>query len=235
MVYWAPVPRAYTLTRLSLAGDLVGLAGAGGGQEVRITPYVAGETVRATGAAAFDRRADAGGDAKIGLTNGLTLDLTVNPDFAQSEADEQQVNLTQFSQYFPEKRDFFLENAGTFYLGDTPRNNRTGTTPSVDEDLLLFFSRRMGLSSDGRRIGIDIPRAQAIKWLTANPAWSLGIDSIVGTLEPGKMADVVLWSGDPFSVYTHTLQVYNDGWLAYDRNDPTKQPITDFGVGQVAR
>jgi imidazolonepropionase-like amidohydrolase len=87
----------------------------------------------------------------------------------------------------------------------------------------------------GRRIGIDIPRAQAIKWITANGAWALGIDSIVGTLEPGKMADVVLWSGDPFSVYTRTMQVYNDGWLVFDRNDPTKQPVTDFDVGQVTR
>ena len=155
VTYWAPVPRAYALSRLSLAGDLVGLAGARGGHDVRVTPYVAGETVRPTGGAAFDQRADAGADAKIGITNGLTLDLTANPDFAQSEADVQQVNLTQFSQYFPEKRDFFLENAGMFYIGDTPRNTRTGTAPRVDEDLLLFFSRRMGLSTDGRRIGID--------------------------------------------------------------------------------
>jgi imidazolonepropionase-like amidohydrolase len=61
----------------------------------------------------------------------------------------------------------------------------------------------------------------------------LGIDSIVGTLEPGKMADVVLWSADPFSVYAKALQVYNDGWLVYDRSDPAHQPRTDFELGQV--
>jgi imidazolonepropionase-like amidohydrolase len=84
----------------------------------------------------------------------------------------------------------------------------------------------------GRRAGIPVTRDQALRWITANAAWILGLDSIVGTLEPGKMADVVLWSGDPFSVYTHAVQVYNDGWLVYDRNDPAHQPKTDFMVGQ---
>ncbi|HXH63665.1 MAG TPA: amidohydrolase [Gemmatimonadales bacterium] len=81
--------------------------------------------------------------------------------------------------------------------------------------------------------GVPITRDQALRWMTATPAWTLGIDSIVGTLEPGKMADVVLWSGDPFSVYTKAVQVYNDGWLVYDRNDPAHQPRTDFELGQV--
>jgi imidazolonepropionase-like amidohydrolase len=84
----------------------------------------------------------------------------------------------------------------------------------------------------GQRAGIPITRDQAIRWITANPAWVLGLDSIVGTLEPGKMADVVLWSGDPFSVYTKALQVYNDGWLVYDRNDRRHQPHSDFEVGR---
>ena len=155
VTYWAPVPRSYTLARLSLAGNLAGLERLARGRDLRVTPYVAGETVRETGGPSFDQRGDAGVDVKYGLTKGLTLDVTVNPDFAQSEADVQQVNLTQFSQFFPEKRDFFLENSGTFYLGDTPRNRRIALAPNQDEDLLLFFSRRMGLSSEGRRIGID--------------------------------------------------------------------------------
>jgi len=85
----------------------------------------------------------------------------------------------------------------------------------------------------GLRTGIPITRDQALRWITANPAWALGIDSIVGTLEPGKMADVVLWSADPFSVYARALQVYNDGWLVYDRADPAHHPRTDFELGQV--
>ena len=84
----------------------------------------------------------------------------------------------------------------------------------------------------GRRAGIPITRDQAVRWFTANPAWVLGLDSIVGTLEPGKMADVVLWSADPLSVYARAIQVYNDGWLVYDRNDPAHQPKTDFSLGQ---
>src|SRR5689334_16545802 len=84
----------------------------------------------------------------------------------------------------------------------------------------------------GQRTGIPVTRDQALWWITINPAWTLGLDSIVGTLEPGKMADVVVWSGDPFSVYSKAVQVYNDGWLVYDRNDPKHQPRTDFELGQ---
>ena len=86
---------------------------------------------------------------------------------------------------------------------------------------------------DGQRAGIAVTRDQALRWITANPAWVLGIDSVAGTLEPGKMADVVVWSGDPFSVYTKALQVYNDGWLVYDRDDPAHQPRSDFELNQV--
>jgi imidazolonepropionase-like amidohydrolase len=86
----------------------------------------------------------------------------------------------------------------------------------------------------GRRAGLSITREQAIRWITANPAWALGIDSLTGTLEPGKAADVVLWSSDPFSVYSRAERVYNDGWLVFDRNDPAHQPGTDFNLGQTA-
>jgi imidazolonepropionase-like amidohydrolase len=83
----------------------------------------------------------------------------------------------------------------------------------------------------GRQAGIPVTREQAIRWITANPAWGLGIDSLTGTLEPGKAADVVLWSGDPFSVYSKAEQVYNDGWLVYVRHEPKHQPFTDFNIG----
>ena len=86
----------------------------------------------------------------------------------------------------------------------------------------------------GVRAGIPLTRDQAIKWITANAAWVLGIDSLTGTLETGKMADVVLWSGDPFSVYSKAEKVWNEGWLVFDRLDPTKQYKTDFNIGQTA-
>ena len=83
----------------------------------------------------------------------------------------------------------------------------------------------------GDQAGIKVSREQAIRWLTANPAWALGIDSTTGTLEPGKAADVVVWSGDPFSVYSTVEQVYNDGWLVFDRRDRQHRPETDFNLG----
>jgi imidazolonepropionase-like amidohydrolase len=85
----------------------------------------------------------------------------------------------------------------------------------------------------GRRAGLDISRDQALRWITAHPAWALGIDSMVGTLEVGKMADVVVWSADPFSVYARAEQVYVDGALNYDRNDPRTWWRTDFELGNV--
>jgi len=83
----------------------------------------------------------------------------------------------------------------------------------------------------GNRIGLDISKAHAWTWLSLNPAKALQIDDQTGSLEPGKMADVVIWSGDPFSVYTQAEQVYVDGALTYDRYDPAKQFLSDFEVG----
>ncbi len=84
------------------------------------------------------------------------------------------------------------------------------------------------------RVGIDIAPEHAIQWITKNPAKALGVADVVGTLEAGKMADVVMWSGNPFSVYTRAEQVYIDGALAYDRNDPGVNPVTDFSLGTAA-
>jgi imidazolonepropionase-like amidohydrolase len=79
--------------------------------------------------------------------------------------------------------------------------------------------------------GITIDRADAVRWLTINPAKALGIDKMTGSLESGKNADVVIWSGDPFSVYSRADQVFIDGVLQFDRNDPSKQPRRDFMTG----
>src|SRR3954471_5777476 len=83
----------------------------------------------------------------------------------------------------------------------------------------------------GREAGFKIERADAVRWFTINPARALGIDKVTGSLEAGKNADVVVWSSDPFSVYSRAEQVYIDGALLYDRNDPQKQPRRDFVVG----
>jgi hypothetical protein len=154
--YWSPVPRVYNLYRAGLAGTLTGLGDVSQGHNLRIKPWVAGNSTRAVGGGEFDPASHAGLDVKYGVTPSLTLDVTVKPDFAQAEADEQQVNLTQFSLFFPEKREFFLENSGMFYFGDIPRESRLGNARFAppEEEMLLFFSRRIGLTDTGQEIPI---------------------------------------------------------------------------------
>jgi imidazolonepropionase-like amidohydrolase len=82
----------------------------------------------------------------------------------------------------------------------------------------------------GNRVGLDIPPERAIRWVTANPAHALGVDAQTGTLEPGKMADVVIWNGTPFSVYALADQVYIDGVLRFDRANPAAKPRSDFSL-----
>ena len=109
-VYWAPVSKEYLLTRVSVAGTMEGIADVDRGMDLRVLPYVlAGGRQQRNGdvldASGFG---DVGLDVKYGVGSGLNLDLTVNTDFAQVEVDEQQVNLTRFSLFFPEKAFFFF-------------------------------------------------------------------------------------------------------------------------------
>jgi imidazolonepropionase-like amidohydrolase len=83
----------------------------------------------------------------------------------------------------------------------------------------------------GREAGIEISDDEAIRWITANAAWTIGLQDRIGSLEPGKNADVVIWSGHPFSVYSRAEQVFVDGALLFDRNDPSRNPVTDFELG----
>ncbi|HSC46482.1 MAG TPA: amidohydrolase family protein, partial [Gammaproteobacteria bacterium] len=85
----------------------------------------------------------------------------------------------------------------------------------------------------GNRVGLKISEAHAIEWMTLNPAKALGIDDRTGTLTAGKMADVVLWTGNPFSVYSKAEKVFVDGALLYDRDDPKRQAESDFGLGET--
>ena len=85
----------------------------------------------------------------------------------------------------------------------------------------------------GRRAGVEVSRDAALRWITRNAAWALGIDGQTGSLEAGKAADVVIWSGDPFSVYSRVDLVFIDGALVFDRSRAEGNPVSDFELGFV--
>ena len=131
--FWTPVPREFNLYRLNYAGDLEGLRPPFR-RFATATPYLLGSTARDytnPGETGFGQNGDIGGEVKFQVTQGLTLDVTYNTDFAQVEVDDQQLNLTRFALNFPEKRPFFLENAGFFSVGGGGAD--------------LFFSRAIGI------------------------------------------------------------------------------------------
>ena len=150
--YWTPLPRQYNLYRVSMAGQLEGLVTpSGNARNLQLTPYLVGTMRKRDGLP--DRRAvvtgDMGADLKYSVTPGLTLDATYNTDFAQVEVDDQQINLDRFNLFFPEKRPFFLENAGAF----TVANEGAARQPDLGQTE-LFFSRRIGISATGQQIPI---------------------------------------------------------------------------------
>ena len=139
--YWAFIPRQFNLYRLSRAGTIEGIHPPSQ-RLAQITPYVLGGTRRDFAIdSKLHNNSEFGADAKYGVTPSLTLDLTYNTDFAQVEVDEQRTNLTRFSLFYPEKRPFFLENAGVF---------SAGTPQAVD----LFFTRRIGIDTLGAPVPI---------------------------------------------------------------------------------
>ena len=146
---WAPVPAAYTYLaryRTTHLGTLTGLSGISQRRNMEFLPYLLPGVAR-TSEDGTVGVLDFGGDMKVSVTSNLTADLTINTDFAQVEADREQANLTRFSLFFPEKRQFFLEGAGLFDFG-IPRTSFNAPPP-----LLLFYSRRIGIE-DGHAIPI---------------------------------------------------------------------------------
>lgn len=141
VVYWSPIPRQFTIMRVSEAGTLKGLE-LPNQRNLKFTPYALGQFSRGgrqPSGTHFDE--EFGADLKYSLTSSLTLDATWNTDFAQVEADELQVNLDRFSLFFPEKRPFFLENAGQFTVGSP-------------QEVELFFTRRIGIGPTGTALPI---------------------------------------------------------------------------------
>ena len=114
--HWSPIPRPFRFNRISRAGRLEGLSGIRPGRNLYVKPYITAPLLPRR-EDDVDFVPDVGFDVKYGLNSQLTLDWTVNTDFSQVEADDEQINLTRFSLFFPEKREFFLENANTFQFG----------------------------------------------------------------------------------------------------------------------
>ena len=158
---------------VSMGARLVGIETPPSGLDLELKPYgIAGVRTDLEATPAFSNEIDhdVGLDAKYGLTNNLTLDLTYNTDFAQVEDDAQQVNLTRFNQFFPERRDFFLEGQGlfTFGAGGAVGGQGRGTNTPV-----LFFSRRIGLNN-----GRPVPIAGGARLTGRVGAFSLGLLNI---------------------------------------------------------
>ncbi|QUV77710.1 carbohydrate binding family 9 domain-containing protein [Chloracidobacterium thermophilum] len=148
ILLWTSWQRAFGLLRVSQAGVLTGVDGITRSRLVEIKPYVTGR-LRQNVPDSLGKRFEQGFSgavgvevARVGITPSVTAELTVNPDFGQAEVDQQVVNLTRFSVFFPERRDFFLENAGIFLFG----------RPGVNQ---MFFTRRIGLTDNGAPLPID--------------------------------------------------------------------------------
>ena len=179
---WAPLPLEADIARFSRAGLLTGLDGISPGLNLQVKPFAVASgresSARLQRAPSEDgvlTTDEAGLDVKWGVGRGLSLDLTMNTDFAESEADEQQVNLSRFSLFLPERREFFLENAGMFELG--PRN-------SFGPPLLRpFFSRRIGLSAAGEPVPIE----WGARLTGRSGPWSVGVMDV--QTGPGEEGD----------------------------------------------
>ncbi len=167
--FWAPLTRQYDLYRLSLAGQLTGLD-IPPPRNLQLMPYVLSES-RQRGAQPNGTTTigNIGGDLKYSMTPSLALDVTINTDFAQVEVDDQQVNLDRFSLFFPEKRPFFLENAGLFSIG-------------ISREAEVFFSRRIGIGPGGRPIQI---RAGGRLSGRVGQGLDIGVLNIQTEAEPG--------------------------------------------------
>ena len=142
VAYWAPLDRQYNLNRVSEAGFLEGIQ-APRQRNLQFTPYALSSTKKGGSIlSGTESNEEYGFDVKYSVTPSLTLDVTYNTDFAQVEVDDLQVNLDRFSLFFPEKRPFFLENAGQFAVG-------------IPREVELFFSRRIGVGAGGAQFPIE--------------------------------------------------------------------------------
>ena len=196
--YWAPVPPGNSLTRAAFHGHLEGLSATAPHRNLQVIPYGLVGVARSRGESTVASELEVGGDLKLALTSALALDLTYNPNFAQVEVDDQQINLTRFPLFFPEKREFFLENAQLFNFG-------------IPRQVQIFFSRRVGLVKGaavpilgGARVSgkagtLDLGlltiqtesglKAPSTNFSTARLRWNVGDRSYIGGIFTSVLSD----------------------------------------------
>ena len=180
--HWSPISRQHTMNRLVSAGTLTHM-NVPTSRNIKILPYVLGQNnVNKSETTSKSSDGNFGLDAKLSIGSSMSLDLTYNTDFAQVEADEQQINLDRFSLFFPEKRAFFLENAGLFSVGSGGG--------FFGPDIEMFFSRRIGVgpggapvpilgggrltgTAGGMKIGMLSMRTEAVKDITEANQYSV--------------------------------------------------------------
>ena len=150
-VYWSPIEPYEKLLTVSKAGTLEGLVDIRPGRNLQVKPFLVGNKINADESS---NNSDTGLDVKFSVTPSLTLDLTYNTDFSQVDSDEEKVNLTRFPLFFPEKRDFFLENASLFEFGDISNYLYRMKPNKYGRSFTMFHSRRIGLE-DGSQIPIS--------------------------------------------------------------------------------
>jgi hypothetical protein len=176
-VYWSPIPREAFFFRISMAGSLEGLDEIRPSRQLYVKPFVVAslererETEEELGTV---DDTEVGLDVKWGVSKGLVLDLTLNTDFAETEVDDQRVNLTRFSLFFPEKREFFLENAGIFEFGSGSGGGGGGGGGRRSPLLKVFHSRRIGLVS-----GEEVPILYGARLTGRAGQWNVGVMDVL--------------------------------------------------------
>ena len=184
--YWVPLERRYRLQRVSVAGTLTGLTTVNPGRNFKLKPFAVFNAVKPEDLPReFD--GDGGLDVKYGLTKSMTLDLTYRTDFSQVEVDQQVVNLTRFRVFFPEKREFFLENSGAFAVGG---GGRWG-----GQNVIPFFSRRIGLGENADDETVPIPIVGGARASGKVGTYDLGLLTMRTGRDGVTPATPTWWSG----------------------------------------
>ena len=226
-VFFTPTPQAYNrdgLVRLSNAATLVGLEAPAGSRRMELKPYAIGSQTHAPLRDINNEwSGDVGGDFKFGVTDGLTADLTWNTDFAQVEDDESQVNLSRFSLFYPEKREFFLEGQGVFDFGGRQTRAFGGGGPS--DAPIPFFSRAIGISG-----GSSVPILGGARLHGRTGAYTMGLMNI----QTGETAglDVESTNFSAFRMKRDLFSRSNIGVIATHRNVGAQGPGSNslYGV-----